>query len=435
MAKPIWYVAYNGLGVPLMWLALRVGALVNEKAREAWEGRRGWKASLDAQLARPRDEGETPTETIWFHAPSVGEFEQAKPLIRALYPDYRIVTTCFSPSVIGAMERYPFQDAALFLPLDSRRNVRHLFDRIEPKALVFSKFDVWPNCVWEAARRNVPVGLIAGTLHATSKRLRPGGKRLFRHLHGQMRVQCAVSEGDAERLRRLSPPNSRIVVTGDTRFDTVFARAESPPDRPILPDEEWGDVFRLVAGSTYVDEERVLIPAFVRLRERCPNARMILVPHEPTDAHLAASEALLERAGLRSVRLSDVERGERIRDADVVLVDRVGFLAHLYRYGTVAFVGGGFHARVHNVMEPAVLEKPVLFGPMMDNSPEAYGLLDRDAAYRARDGEELAERLIALAEDPDRVRAMGAAGRAYILENLGASERTLAAIREALLSG
>lgn len=431
-ASFLWPIAYNWLGVPLMWTALRVGAAVDGKVRAAYRGRKKWLEELRQQLRTSR---RGPTETLWFHMPSVGEYEQAKPIMRALYPEYRIVATCFSPSVIEMLRRFPYQDAAIYLPLDSRRNVRRLFDQIAPKALVFSKFDVWPNCVWEARRRGVPLALIAGTLHRTSRRLRPGGRSLFRELHGSFAVQCAVSEEDAARLRELSPPGARILVTGDTRFDAVYERASSPPERPLLPREPWEGAFVLVAGSTYLDEERKLIPQFAAVRERLSDARLILVPHEPTPRHLEQSEAILQEVGLRSVRYSQVEAGASLAEVHVVLVDRVGLLAHLYGYGDVAYVGGSFRARVHNVMEPAVLERPILIGPYMDNSPEAYGLIERGAILRVETPEQFQQALVHLAEHPQERVWRGRQGREYILQNLGATERTLQALRETVLTG
>jgi 3-deoxy-D-manno-octulosonic-acid transferase len=294
---------------------------------------------------------------------------------------------------------------------------------------------MWPNCVWEAARRNVPVVLIAGTMHATSRRQGLLTRRFLAHVHKYLAVQCAVTEADAARLRRLSGPNSRIVVTGDTRFDQVAARAGQFPETPLLPSlASWGEV-RVVAGSTYAEDEAVLIPAFVALRRSFPSAKLILVPHEPTLAHLTMTETVCENAALQTARLSAVEAGADPNGADALLVDRVGLLARLYTLGDVAFVGGSFHARIHNVMEPAVLAKPVLFGPLMDNAPEAYGLLQQGGATQVQTSSQLAEALEMLARRPDIRERMGQAGQAFIQANLGAADKTLDVLRQLLLGG
>jgi len=430
MAERMWRAVYSGVGVPLMATAFQVGALWDAKVRSLCESRRGWEQRLERELAEGRSMG----TTLWFHTTSVGEFEQAKPLLNALYSRYRLVVTGFSPSVMPALSRYPYKDAALTIPLDSPRAMRRFFDIVRPEGVIFSKFDVWPNAVWEAARRRIPVALIAGTLHAQSRRLRPGARHLLAHVHKYFAVHCCVTEADAARMRLLAGPDARIVVTGDTRFDQVYARAQTFPNAPLFPNAARWHGFTLVAGSTYAADEAALIPAFLALRSAQPDARLVLVPHEPTEAHLRNAQHALQNAALRWTLLSDAEKGAPLDETDVLLVDRVGLLARLYTMGEVAFVGGSFHLRVHNVMEPAVVAKPVVFGPKMDNAPEAYALLEREAALRVPDADALAEALVRLSSDPERARQMGERGREYIRANLGATERTLTALREAFLS-
>ena len=413
-----WRWAYNA-AAPLMGIGMRLAAGFNEKARDALKGRKGWKESLAEQLKTPR----TPDgKRVWIHAASVGEFEQAKPLLETLYAQYECVVSCFSPSVYGLASRFRSQDAVVYLPLDYRRNIRAFLDIVQPAAAVFSKFDVWPNCVWEASRRGIPCALIAGTLHEGSKRLRPLARGLFRSVYKELRLQCAVTEEDAERLRQLSGGGPRILVAGDTRYDQVFARSENaqgdPPDRRGLT---------VVAGSIYAEDENALLPAFARLKERHPDSGLCAVPHEPTESNLRALERRLKTHRLSFARLSTI--GSDWRGADVVAVDSVGLLAGLYRFGDIAFVGGSYKARVHNVMEPAVFGKPVLFGPKMDNSPEAAALLKAEAAVKAADEDALADALIRFADQPALASEAGRKGREFILANLGAADRTIAALR------
>ncbi len=427
MSGAAWRWAYNA-AAPLMGIGMRIAARFNEKARDAFNGRKGWKQSLERQLKTRR----TPDgRRLWIHAASVGEFEQAKPLLETLHPQYECVVSCFSPSVYGMASRFRFQDAVVYLPLDYRRNIRAFLDIVQPSAAVFSKFDVWPNCVWEASARGIPCALIAGTLHEGSKRLRPLARGLFRSVYQELRLQCAVTEEDAERLRELCGKTSggkrsgagpRILVAGDTRYDQVFARSKSvkgdPPERRGLT---------VVAGSIYAEDENVLLPAFARLKERRPDSGLCAVPHEPTESNLRALERRLKAHRLSYGRLSAL--GSHWRGADVVVVDSVGLLAGLYRFGGIAFVGGSFKARVHNVMEPAVFGKPVLFGPKIDNSPEAGALLKAGAAVKTDDENALADALIHYAEHPPLASEAGRKGREFILANLGAADRTLAALR------
>lgn len=433
MSEFAWQAFYGGVVTPLIGVGMRVGALLDDKARDVSAGRRRAESDLVAQL---RELTESVPERaalpgLWLHATSVGEFEQAKPILRELWPTHRIAVTCFSPSVYDGMLRYPHKDTATYLPPDSRREVARFFDLIQPTALLFSKFDIWPNCVWEAARREIPCALIAGTMHESSRRLRPGIRGLLRHVHGHLAVQCAVGEDDAARLRQLCGPTANVIVTGDTRFDQVYERAQTAPPLPdVLP--KWDD-FCVVAGSTYAPDEEALIPAFTKLREHVPAARLVLVPHEPEPSRLGDAEKRLTASGLRSARLSELPGRAPAEELDAVLIDRVGLLSSLYTMGQVAFVGGSFNYRVHNVMEPAVHGLPVVFGPLMDNAPEAYGLLDTGGARRVSDADELAAALVALAQDRTASDAMGSAARDYVVSNLGASARTMDALRRTVL--
>ena len=411
-----WRMAYRAAS-PLMALGLRAAAAFDAKARAAYHGRKGWETSLAEQLQERRLPA--PAPRWWLHAASAGEFEQAKPLLERLYPTAECVVSCFSPSVYDPVRRFPYQDAAAYLPIDTRRNARRFLDIVRPSAAVFSKFDVWPNCVWEASRRGIPCALIAGTLHAGSRRLRPWSRGLFRSAYRELRLQCAVTEEDASRLRRLSGDGPRIVATGDTRYDQVYARSRRPAGGPPM---RWG--WTLIAGSVYAEDESALIPAFARLKAQFPECGLCAAPHEPTERNLRGLEERLKAHGLTSKRLSEV--GRRWNSADAVAVDSVGLLAGLYRFGDAAFVGGSFRSRVHNVMEPAVYGKPVLFGPKISNAPEAAALLRAGAALLAPDEAALSAALIRLAQDRKAADEAGRRGKAFIMSNLGASERTWA---------
>jgi len=408
---------------------MRAAAVFDSKAREVLSGQRTWRSELARKLAEAR----SADRTLWFHTTSVGEFEQAKPVIAALHPDHRIVVTCFSPSVYQAIGRYPHADGSCYLPFDSRREVNALLDLVRPSAVVFSKFDVWPNCVWEASRRGIPVALIAGTMHAKSTRLIQPVRGLMQHVYPHLALLCAVTQEDAHRLRVLAGKGANIVVTGDTRFDQVEARARRSESEPLPTALEGWNGFTLIAGSTYAADEQVVIPAFVALRKQIPSSRLIVVPHEPTPSHVAMTQKALNRADLRSVCLSAVDARADARRADALIVDRVGLLARLYAASDAAFVGGSFHRRVHNVMEPAAFSKPVLVGPLTDNSSEAAGLRACGGSIAVTGSDDLAEALIRLAQDAERCHRIGTAGRQFIVVNLGASDRTLEALRAHVL--
>ena len=433
----LWKTLYNTLVIPALTVGFYTAARFNPKIREGIAGRRGVFGSIEEQLTSSAREL---NQTAWFHFTSVGEFEQAKPLIEALKDEVRIVLTYFSPSVHPNVANYPHHDAATYLPLDTSRNAERLFQIIKPSLLVFSKFDIWPNLVWCAAKHKIPIVLIAGTLHPKSKRLGFFARSFFRNVHRHISAHCVISEDDAQRFRTICPPSAQIEVTGDTRFDRVYQRAvatdgsveffpgQSTLQRPIL-----------IAGSTYLEEEQVVLGAFSRL---CENAshnpdynslpHLILVPHEPTADRVDEIQTQLDRLEVSWVCFSNLQEGDDLSQIDVIVIDTIGLLAQLYRLGDVVFVGGSFHGSVHNVMEPAAMAKPILFGPTIHNAYEAGILKARGAAQLVNNAQEMAEVLASLLSDEGKQIQMGQIGKQVIEENLGAAERTLTQIRSYL---
>ena len=425
----LWKLFYNAIAVPAMFVGFYTAGCCNAKIQEGIRGRKRVFTVLTNQLqtARPLE------KTVWFHFTSVGEFEQAKPLIEAIYAETRIVLTFFSPSVAPNAESYPYADAAVYLPLDTPRNAARLIRLIEPSLIVFSKFDIWPNLVWCASQRSIPIIVVAGTLHAESKRLSRFAKPFFRSVHRHINVHCAISEADAARFQELCSPVHQIVVTGDTRYEQVYRRATSvEPDVEFFPGQ--GSLKRpiLIAGSTYAEDEKVLLPAYQLLRENTPEdfPHLILVPHEPTPERIKGIREHLDREKLAHLCFSELTTAVDVSAVDVLIVDEVGFLAKLYGLADIAFVGGSFRGSVHNVMEPAAMAKPVIFGPTIQNAYEASLLVDRGGAKLVRTAQELADTIAMWLKDDAARRTAGDIGKRLIAENLGAVERTLVHLRE-----
>jgi 3-deoxy-D-manno-octulosonic-acid transferase len=400
-------------------------ALVNRKVREGHRLRPGAAARLMAWAAARRDRART---LVWFHAASVGEGLQAESVLlelRRLLPDCQLVYTHFSPSAEALAHRLPV-DAADYLPYDLPDSAERLLGALAPDLLVFAKLDLWPELATRAAAHGVVVALVAATVSAGSGRLRWPARPLLRAGYAAVGAAGAVSEADAARLARLGVPAERIRVLGDPRFDSVAARvAAVAPDDPLLGLSRGAPT--LVAGSTWPADEVVLLRAFARLRERRPDARLIVVPHEPTASHLAALERRAARAGLpRPVRL-----GEAAGPAPLLAVDRVGVLATLYGGAAVAYVGGGFgRAGLHSVLEPAAWGVPVAFGPGWRNCRDAALLLDGGAAtaLESRSPRAASDLLLGYWEgwlaDEARRAAAGGRAREIVREGTGAAHRS-----------
>ena len=423
-----WQLVYNLFAVPIMFIGFYVAGCCTPKIQEGIKGRKRVFSELTDQLqtARPLK------KTAWFHFTSVGEFEQAKPLIEAIHAETRIVLTYFSPSVAPNAKSYPYADAAVYLPLDTPRNAKRLIRLIAPTLIVFSKFDIWPNLVWKASQHGIPIIVVAGTLHAASKRLSRFAKPFFRSVHRHIRVHCAISEGDAARFQELCSPTHEIVVTGDTRYEQVYRRATAiEPDTEFFPGQATLKRPILIAGSTYAEDEKVLLPAyeFLRQNEHDDFPHLILVPHEPTPERIQEIRGHLDRAELTYLCFSELKPETDLAAVDVLLIDKVGLLAKLYTLADIAFVGGSFRGSVHNVMEPAAMAKPVLFGPTIQNAYEASLLVERGGAKRVHTAPELADAITVWLNDTDARETAGNIGKQLIEENLGAVDRTLVHLR------
>ena len=424
-----WQFVYNAFAVPAMFVGFHGAGCCNPKIQEGIKGRKGGLVELENQLQTARHL----EKTTWFHFTSVGEFEQAKPLIEAIYGETRIVLTFFSPSVALNARSYPHADAAVYLPLDTPRNAERMIRLIDPALIVFSKFDIWPNLVWKASKHGIPIIVVAGTLHAESKRLSTFAKPFFRSVHRHIRVHCAISEGDAARFQELCSPRHEIVVTGDTRYEQVYRRAVAvESDLEFLPRQATLKRPILIAGSTYTEDEKVLFPAYQLLRENTLDnfPHLILVPHEPTPERIKEIREHLDREELTYRCFSELTPEVDLEAVDILIIDALGFLAKLYGLADIAFVGGSFRGSVHNVMEPAVMAKPVLFGPTIQNAYEASLLVERGGAKLIHTAQQLADAISVWLDDANARDTAGSIGKRLIEENLGAVERTLVHLRE-----
>jgi 3-deoxy-D-manno-octulosonic-acid transferase len=348
---------------------------------------------------------------LWMHAPSVGEGLQAKPVLELVRsPSLQIAYTFFSPSAERFAATLGMTDLVEYLPFDTPGAAQTTLDALSPAAIVFSKLDVWPVLVHAAAARGVRLGLISATLSEASSRRYGLARALLRDAYAALDAVGAIDAADAERLVDLGVRQGAITVTGDTRYDQVWAKAQGGPiNHPRLT---------IVAGSTWPNDEDVLLPAW---RQGAPEGRLIIAPHEPTLHHLAAIERWARAAGIRHARLDHPDAAT----ADLVLVDRVGVLADLYATADIAFVGGAFHAAgLHSALEPAAFGVPVLFGPRHQSSRDATLLIAAGAAHAVTSPHELAGWLQEWSRDDGGRRDAGDAARDVVRQGLGAAQRS-----------
>jgi len=426
MTRSLWQTIYSLVVLPPLWVALHIAGLLRDKVRRGIRGRRGLFQDLERRL---RSVGAGPR--VWFHSSSMGEFEQARPIIAMLKerrPEVRIIVTFFSPSGYEHTKNYPLADLISYLPFDTRSNAARFLDLIRPDAAVMVRYDIWPNHIWELRRRTIPIMIANATMRRQTARRIPLVRSFHRSVYGSMTHILTASEADADTFTLFRLDGPTIEAIGDTRFDQVTTRSAQARQRTMIPPELLRNKKVFVVGSSWPEDDAVVLPSFLRLAAELPELLMVLVPHEPTPPHLEELEEQL--AGKISVlRFSALETyaGQR-----VLLVDSVGILMSLYASAHVAYVGGSFRQGVHNVLEAAVYGIPVLFGPRHWNAREPLQLLDYGGAFVVENSAELSRTLGNLLADEQARHFAGWRAEEYVRARTGATGRVVGRVESCL---
>lgn len=362
---------------------------------------------------------------IWIHAASVGEFEQARPLIEKLKISNhksQIVVTFFSPSGYEARKGYEQADGIYYLPLPTRRNAKRFLDTIKPKMAIFVKYEFWPAYLRELKKREIPTYGISTIFRKEQYFFRWWGKpflrdlKCFTHLYLQDEASCQLLQKHGV---------MHCSVAGDTRFDrvrAVMANRLQSVDQRLAPMEEFARRCErvIVAGSTWPKDE-VLLEKYM---STAPLSKLILVPHELNEEHLHFLFNLFKGRMVKYSAvhgMSDVQsRRNILQQAQVLLMDTMGLLSSTYRFGQVAYIGGGFGVGIHNTIEAAVYGIPVIFGPNYKHFREAKGLIAAGAARSIKNGSELEA---SLETALDRHEQIGAKAAEYVAAETGATEK------------
>lgn len=414
---------FYSLGIFLYGVVIRLAALSSSKAKLWVAGRKNLYGHLQDAVkkdARP---------ILWFHCASLGEFEQGRPLmerIRASHPQYRILLTFFSPSGYEVRKNYAGADIVTYIPLDTRRNAKRFLDIVQPKFVVFVKYEFWLHHLEEIAKRNIPHYLISAIFR---------DKQIFFKSHGGIfrtalkNYTHIFTQNDASLALIKTIGITNATVAGDTRFDRVAEIAAGAKEIPVAAQFSAG-LPVLVAGSTWKTDEEVLFPAMKN--HFSAGWKMIIAPHEISEARIHELETALHNAGVSSdhiLRFSQ-SAGRTLQPThQVLIIDNIGMLSSLYRYGNVAYIGGGFGKSIHNTLEAAVYGIPVVFGPMYPKFNEALGLIECKGGFGVHDANELQTVLDQLLSDETSRKAAGERAGEFVKSNTGATQKILNAIR------
>lgn len=421
-------ILYNFLVMPVIYIGVRVIALFNKKIRRGIRGRSRLFEELVLNAAR-LDKSKS---VLWFHSASLGEFEQAKPIIEELRKNnsFNILVTFFSPSGYDNSRKYPHADLISYIPFDTVSAADRFVQIVKPAIAVFMRYDFWPNLVWRLGEKKIPMIIADATMQEKTKRLWPYVKSfhvsIFRHFDKIL----TVSSGDIQNFKRFGIPDNKLAVAGDTRFDRVYTRSLASREQNILRTDITEGKKVIVIGSSWHEDEEILIPVLSKLLRYHKDLLVIIAPHEPTVDHLEKLESDFEESAA-TIRFSLLNN---YKDQRVLLVDSIGILVALYSYADIAFVGGSFKSNVHNVLEAAVYGIPVLYGPKIYNSQEAFALADTGGGIIVRNDKEAYIQFSRLLNSEEYRGKSGKSSGEFVSANRGATERIIKEIYSILNS-
>ena len=417
---------YNIVIYFVLW-GIAIASLFNEKVRKMWRGEREAFKILKQKV-------DPNAKYIWFHAASLGEFEQGRPLmerIRKDYPQYKILLTFYSPSGYEVRKNYEGADIICYMPVDTRLNAIRFLRLVRPVMAFFIKYEFWSNFLHILKHRNIPTYSVSSIFREDQVFFKWYG----RSYAGVLKCFTRFFVQNEESKRLLEGIGITAVdVVGDTRFDRVLQIKEAAKQLPIceafrtgVASSQSADVphhdFKVfVAGSSWPPDENIFIPFFNEHKDW----RLLIAPHVIAEEHLKLILSLIK--GKKVVRYTQTTP-EEAAEADVLIIDCFGLLSSMYNYGDVAYIGGGFGVGIHNTLEAAVWNMPVIFGPNNKKFQEAQGLLKSGGGFEINTYEDFSGLMTSLMNDETFLKEAGDKAGAFVAHLAGATDKVLASVK------
>ena len=417
---------YNIVIYFVLW-GIAIASLFNEKVRKMWRGEREAFKILKQKV-------DPNAKYIWFHAASLGEFEQGRPLmerIRKDYPQYKILLTFYSPSGYEVRKNYEGADIICYMPVDTRLNAIRFLRLVRPVMAFFIKYEFWSNFLHILKHRNIPTYSVSSIFREDQVFFKWYG----RSYAGVLKCFTRFFVQNEESKRLLEGIGITAVdVVGDTRFDRVLQIKEAAKQLPICESFRTGvassqsadvphhDFKVFVAGSSWPPDENIFIPFF----NEHEDWRLLIAPHVIAEEHLKLILSLIK--GKKVVRYTQTTP-EEAAEADVLIIDCFGLLSSMYNYGDVAYIGGGFGVGIHNTLEAAVWNMPVIFGPNNKKFQEAQGLLKSGGGFEINTYEDFSGLMSSLMNDENFLKQAGDKAGAFVAHLAGATDKVLASVK------
>ena len=397
------------IGVRGYGAAIRLVSIFQPKAKAWIDGRKNWEKRLSEKVSNDKVK-------IWFHCASVGEFEQARPVLESLYgrvKNTQIVVTFFSPSGYEQYKDYPYAEILDYLPLDTTSNANKFLDIVNPSLALFVKYEFWFNYIEGILQRDIPIAVFSATFRSDHIFFKPYGKWALDLLKGFDRIFIQDS-ASAKILKDFGVVQFEVI--GDTRFDRVYEIANSIEEDRILTifNEFSKGKLVVVCGSSWGTEDEFLTD-FINQNKNL-DCKYIIAPHEIETSKVQKLKANIDA----SVSLFS-ELSEEAINSNVIIVDGIGYLSRLYKYGDIAIVGGGFNSGIHNTLEPAAFGMPILFGPKYEKYLEAVALIEEGVGICFSDYSEFEQTMIELISNETKRNELRIACASFVKKNIGAS--------------
>ncbi|UUV20705.1 3-deoxy-D-manno-octulosonic acid transferase [Paenimyroides aestuarii] len=405
------------LGINLAAILLPISRFFSSKMKLFVDGRKQSFAILEKQINKKQN-------YIWFHVASLGEYEQGLPVMEAFkakYPEYKLLLTFFSPSGFEIRKKNKIADVTIYLPLDTKRNVKRFLDVVQPKMVFFIKYEFWPNYLFELKNRNIPTYLISGIFRKN---------QLFFKWYGGFYRKALLSfdyffvQNDTSQKLLQSIGFSNSTVHGDTRFDRVAQIVERAQPLDFIETFK-NNTTTIVIGSSWVDDEAIYLPYL----NNSENVKFIIAPHNIKEEEISR---LLTKIDKKTVRYTNYQ-SEDLKNADVFLIDTIGILTQIYAYADIAYVGGGFKTGLHNILEPATYGTPVVIGPKYEKFQEAKDLVALGSCLVVNNTAELKTTFNRLIADVSYKNELGQKNQAFILKNKNATKIVMEFIERNIL--
>lgn len=414
----LWKLIYNLILFPLFFFTIIILSIFSKKIRTGFYGRLRSKKIINDFVSKSENK-----DIYWFHAASLGEYEQIKPILSGLKeiePESQFVLSFFSPSGFNFVDDKEV-DCKIYLPFDFKWIVKRYLKKLNPRKIILAGYDVWPNLIWVAKELNIHSVLFAARFSNKSSKMYPLVKIFYRNIYNSFNAIYTISKNDSEQLKLIiGEKNNPILRTlGNPRYDQVKLksdkftqeRTKSVRQRPK----------RLILGSMHQEDEKKLGSFLIKLINEIEDLSLIWAPHTPSKKSISRIKVFLNKNNITYQNLGE-DIIEKI-NAKVIIVDSVGKLAQLYWHGQVAYIGGGFSSGVHNVMEPAIARLPIFFGPKYSNFHEAEELIEKGGGFSIQTGDELYIQVSSLLNDKNKFISSSFSATNVVHDNLGSSTR------------